>query len=564
LIDTSTVVDTSAHSARVNIFIAPNHLTTVGDIALGGIEKVSPTTLLNTLTFRPGDVFRRSAVLESQRNLYESSLFKLAVLEVPASFDSVKSISVTVREAQLHEARTSFGFNTVDFLQVEGRYTDYNLFGGARRLNLSATAGNLAAGTLNGKGLFKRQIADTSITGNANDFLKPTWQTSVGIQQMAFLNRPHNALGAELFAQRRAVPAVVIDNGYGGDVTFTHSLGVRAPLSLLYRFEVTRVEAGGPYFCVNFGVCESTTISTLRGHERLSPLVAEAQVDRTDTPLNPSRGYTAHVQLEHASALTISDYRYNRIFGEGTLFSRLGGKESVLASHLKFGFVRALAGGADSEPVLHPRKRFYAGGSTSVRGFGENQLGPRVLTLPAAYLVHGLTASGAPCDVTSEAVRLCDPNTVTDSAGKSVDNQFTPRPTGGTSLLEGSVEYRFPLPILKDLGGAIFVDGAVVGESNLDRLSGVGVLHNLVRGTYAITPGIGVRYYSSVGPIRVDMGFNPSRAEDLAVVTEIVKNGKAEVIPLDIPKRFSAIGSGGGPLSFLQRFTLHLSIGQAY
>src|SRR5207253_623272 len=118
-------------------------------------------------------------------------------------------------------------------------------------------------------------------------------------------------------------------------------------------------------------------------------LMFDAQVDRVDQPLNPMRGYTAHAQLEHASSLTFSDYRYNRIFGEGTLFSRLGGKSSVLGTHLKFGFVRPLAGGADSQPILHPRKRFYAGGSTSVRGFGENQLGPRILTLPRAYFAHG-------------------------------------------------------------------------------------------------------------------------------------------------------------------------------
>jgi len=55
----------------------------------------------------------------------------------------------------------------------------------------------------------------------------------------------------------------------------------------------------------------------------------------------------------------------------------------------------------------------------------------------------------------------------------------------------------------------------------LDPLgAGVATLANLVRGTGAITPGIGVRYLSSVGPIRVDLGFNPSRSENLAVVTE--------------------------------------------
>ena len=85
-----------------------------------------------------------------------------------------------------------------------------------------------------------------------------------------------------------------------------------------------------------------------------------------------------------------------------------------------------------------------------------------------------------------------------------------------------------------------------------------------MRGTGAITPGFGVRYLSSVGPIRIDAGFNPSRAEDLAVVTEIIRNGKREIIPLDIPKRYSPTGTSTGIGKILNRFTLHLSIGQAY
>jgi hypothetical protein len=68
-----------------------------------------------------------------------------------------------------------------------------------------------------------------------------------------------------------------------------------------------------------------------------------------------------------------------------------------------------------------------------------------------------------------------------------------------------------------------------------------------------------------VGPIRIDLGFNPSRAEKLAVVTEIIQNGKREIIPLETPRLYSATGSStGGIRGLLNRLTLHLSIGQAY
>jgi outer membrane protein insertion porin family/translocation and assembly module TamA len=270
--------------------------------------------------------------------------------------------------------------------------------------------------------------------------------------------------------------------------------------------------------------------------------------------------------MEHASRFTVSDYQYNRVYGEGALYSRFGPRSSVLALNLRVGFVRPLAGGPTS--VLHPRKRFYAGGAQSVRGYGENELGPRVLTLPPSFLAHSHTATGAPCDITTSAIRLCDPNFIFDTTDVTLpagDDKFTPRPLGGTSLLEGSIEYRFPLPLLANLQGAVFVDGAAVGERVLDPLgAGVRTLADLVRGTGAITPGFGVRYMSGVGPIRIDLGFNPAKAEDLAVVTSILVNGQQELIPLDIPRHYAPYSASSGLSALLNRFVLHLSIGQAY
>jgi len=569
LVDSSSVVHDQTNTADVQFRLVANHLTTIGSIAITGTQKIMPKTVLNLLTFKPGDLYRRSAILESQRSLYESNLFKLAAIDVPQSFDTAKTVNVVVREAQLHEARVSFGFNTVDYFQTEGRFTDYNLLGGARRLDLTGTVGNLFARPLNGKGIFHRQNPDTTITGSAADFLQPTWQTSASLTQPAFL-RAKNTLALSAFAQRRSLPAVFIDRGYGGDVTFTRPVGVRAPLSLTYRFEVTRVEANAPYFCVNFGVCDTTTYSALLGHQRLSPVTLQLQVDRSDQPLNPTTGYRATGQLEHASRLTVSDFAYNRAYGEGSLYHSMGSKRNVLAFHARIGFVRPMKG-PSGDDVLHPRKRFYAGGSQSVRGYGENQLGPRILTLPHGYLIHAEDVRGGPCDATSEEIRFCNPNDARDSVLKNGqyptvgDEKFTPRPLGGTSLLEGSVEYRFGLPFIQSLQGAVFVDGAVLGERVLNPLAGVSTLADLVHGTGAITPGFGVRYLSPVGPIRIDLGFNPSRSEKLAVVTELEENGKRVIVPLETPRTYSATGtSAGGIRGLLNRLTLHLSIGQAY
>jgi hypothetical protein len=112
----------------------------------------------------------------------------------------------------------------------------------------------------------------------------------------------------------------------------------------------------------------------------------------------------------------------------------------------------------------------------------------------------------------------------------------------------------------------VFIDGAAVGERVFDPLAGgVASLKDLVTGTGAITPGFGIRYYSPVGPIRVDLGVNPSQSEDLAVVTQLNIDGKSTLVPLDIPRRYSPTAGAGSALGkILNRLTLHLSIGQAY
>jgi outer membrane protein assembly factor BamA len=278
--------------------------------------------------------------------------------------------------------------------------------------------------------------------------------------------------------------------------------------------------------------------------------------DRSNDPFSPNAGYIARVDLEHASAFTLSDFRYNRIFLDGSVYRQVRTR-GVLAGHARIGWVNALGssaealhiGGSSGGDVLHPRKRFYAGGARSVRGIAENQLGPRVLTIPPSKLA----AIG--CDTSAAAIASCDlSQPSTSGTGKGLeDRDFTPRPLGANTLLEASVELRFP--IWRDLGGAVFVDGAVVGRGSLGAAA---------KGDAAVTPGAGVRYASPVGPIRIDLGFNPSRSERLPVITQVDRNGRREIVQLTDQRLFNPTGSGGGITGILSRFTLHLSIGQAY
>ncbi|MEO8908836.1 MAG: BamA/TamA family outer membrane protein [Gemmatimonadaceae bacterium] len=549
-VDTSIVIDSTAHTAAVAFTLIPKYKTTVEDIIIHGNDDVSERTIRKSLTFHVGDIFVRSEMLRSQRALYESNLFRRAAIEPRppidiATPDSAKVVVVTVQEAPPHEARLSAGFNTVDFVQVGASFTNYNFMGQARTLAIQGAVGNLFARSLNGRGIFRN--ASGPPTSSLARYFLPTYNASIDLRQPWF-GSPHNELALSLFSHRRSAPGIYIDRGYGTSFTFTRKIADRTTASANYRFEISKVDAGDVYFCINYGVCDNPTLQALRGNQKLSPLTIATAIDRTNDPFSPNTGFRANGSVEHASGFTASDFRYNRATVDGAAFYRLK-KRGAIGAHARIGWVNSLgstaaalgvSSGLDNS-ILHPRKRFYAGGSHSVRGYGENQLGPRVLTIPVGVLqshdsLNVACTSGA--DVT-----LCNPN-----AGL-LNRDFEPRPLGGNLVVEGSLEARFP--VWQQLSGAVFVDAGMVSQKTNPSLA---------KRKSAITPGFGFRYRSPVGPIRADIGINPGGSETLPVVTENIVNGQRTLVTLQQRRVYSPTQGGG----ILNRMILHLSIGEAF
>jgi outer membrane protein assembly factor BamA len=189
-----------------------------------------------------------------------------------------------------------------------------------------------------------------------------------------------------------------------------------------------------------------------------------------------------------------------------------------------------------------------------VRGFGENQLGPRVLTIDPNRLLNPPdddeddTNNPTPCTDASIADGTCDPNIVKSRF-------FVPRPTGGSRLTEASVEYRMPLT--KSLIGAVFVDAGRVGAPTSQTLT---------KSRTAVTPGVGIRYNSPIGPIRIDIGMRPSTVEELPVVTQIADTTAGlRLVHLQTRMKYDPLDTKSGWLrKSLARFQLHLAIGEAF
>lgn len=546
--DTILVEDST--SARAQIVIEPGARTTIGGIRIEGNEEVSEAVIRDALPLEEGRLYRESDIAEAQRILYLTGMFSEAIVRVEPQADSAKIVNVSVNEAPFRQLRAAIGATTVDYLQLQGQFTRYNWGGGGRRLDLTGTLGRLFAGTLDGVFPFEEGRRDPLPGASEDAFVRPTWQVSAQILQPSF-PASSTSLGIGAFSHRRVEPGVVVDRGYGGTATLTRQLGRRAPLSLQYRYELNRLAAGEVYFCVSYGVCDRPTIDALQGRQSLSPLTLSGFVDQVDDALLRTSGYMIRYGFEHASNATLSDFSYNRADAEISRNIRIG--SGTLAARVHGGWVRSTGEGRNRDgefgPAmeLHPTKRFYAGGARSTRGFGENQLGPRILTIGPERLIEPDGDEPAPCSIDEVVARSCDPGSISS-------HQFTPRPIGGTRLLELGIEYR--RPIWGPLVGAIFVDAARVDDPALAALG---------EARSAVTPGFGVRYRSPIGPVRVDLGFRPSATEDLAVITQIEEDGTTRLIRLDTPKRFDPAEGNDGFLSAVtRRLTLHLSIGESF
>ncbi len=187
----------------------------------------------------------------------------------------------------------------------------------------------------------------------------------------------------------------------------------------------------------------------------------------TDDLVNPSRGEIGRFSVEPVGAG--GDVHLLRLIAEGRLYVPLV-EGFGAATRLRLGSQQP-TDGSTQIPLF---ERFYAGGIGSVRGYGRRRVGPLASSL--------LTT--AQCNAKGKNFVDCD------------------EPVGGRSLVEFSAELRHPVTKTIDIAG--FLDAGQV-----DRQSWRLPIDDLQYGI-----GLGARYRSVIGPVRVDLGFPLNRRGD--------------------------------------------------
>ena len=556
-------IPSGTHDAEVELDVYTGPLARFGTIDVVGNEEVEDAVILRMLPFGEGGLYRRELMLEAQRNLYALEIFlnSAIVEDLENQPDSVVPLTVQVNEGNTHRVRAGGGWNTEECLNVEAQWANRNYFGGARRLQVRGRVSNLLTDALDES--FLCEAAGSGEYGNLD------WIVAADFSQ-PFVWTRRNSFAASIFAERQSLPNVYVREAVGLTLALTRSVGRQSPLTLSYRPQLARLDAAEVFFCTSALVCDPAEIDLLQEASTLSPVGLTLARDMTDNPLSPTAGYRGLIDLEAAGGWSGSDFAHQRAVAEIAGF--LGVSDAVvLAGRIRGGWLRAgvfqelAAATGEGRRIAHPEKRFYGGGSNSVRGYAQNQLGPKILTVDVGRLVLPIDTANAVCTPQQVVLLSCD------ASDLGVD-EFLERPTGGSQLLEGNLEVRLAFGD-SPVSVATFLDfGRVWGESD-SRLT--------LEGT-AFTPGVGLRYATPIGPIRIDLAYRGRATRQLPVITSQIRPW---VEGVDQNEDRIGFGTSAGPIEWVRRgdlallepkvrvgekdgwwsgLQLHFSIGQAF
>ncbi|KAA6465421.1 outer membrane protein assembly factor [Acidobacteria bacterium AB60] len=491
--------------SKVNVIfrVSEGQQTFVRDVLLTGLHYTRRATVDRAITLRPGDPLSASALDETQSNLYEFALFNEVntAVENPNGGESSKTVLLQAVEARRWTLTYGAGFEVQTGTPVNGcqgllatgvKCTPNGRTGVSPRGLLAITRNNL----------FGREQS-ASVQGNYGSLEQRV--------DLVYQN-PHLAgrrnFGMTFtggYANSQSVTTYVasrLEAGFRFSQTFNRpGSGLSRANTFIYAYDFRRVK-----------VAENT----LQVFPAEVPVLAAAVTvggpgftwirDSRDSAVDAHRGTYTSFQEFLSIAPFGAQAQFNRIDASNSSYFGFGKGKYVLARNTRYGQERAFGGG-DSQLIPIP-ERLYAGGATSLRGFSINSAGPRD---PET----GFPIGGAGALVNSTELRL--PPAILPYFGNSLSmvlfhdmgNVFTNAGDAWASILRVSQPNRDSCKVLTPLDTTTspptepYPHGSTNGPETSTGHQGICSFNY-----FSHAPGLGLRYHTPVGPIRLDFSYN--------------------------------------------------------
>jgi outer membrane protein insertion porin family len=426
--------------ARVQLTVAadPGPEAVFGPVNIEGNVSVGDAVIRRELAFNEGDQYQVSRLTETQRRLYKLELFQFAnvVPRLPENQTAQVPVTVTVAEGKHRRLQFAGGYGSEEKARGRINWRHVNFGGGARTGEVEAKASSLeqgVRGSFTEPFLLQRGLS-MRVSGS-------TWWADEPVYE-------YRSSGGRIGLTKDFSRA-----GIAGE------RGVRNVISATFiqeyeDYKISATALNDPTFRDEL-IALGLDPETGRGSGTVAALEVDFERNTSQQPLDPRQGYVINTHIEKAGPFLLrGTFEYTELTGEVRGYLPAGSR-FVWANRVRSG---TIAG--PSSALIPFYKRYFVGGSSSVRGWGRYQVSP-------------LTQSG--------------------------------QPIGGRTMMEVSTEARFN--VRGKLGAVLFVDGGNVWEGPWE------VQVNKLR--WAAGPG--VRYDTPIGPMRFDLGVQLNPIEGLVL-----------------------------------------------
>jgi len=427
----------------------------ISDILISGYDHTRRGVIAREVRVKAGGPLREGEVIETQRRLYDLGVFTRVAV---APQNAAGADPVKSLDVVLDEAK---------------RYTIG--YGGGFEVQRLSGSGNVTGSfTASPRATF--EFTKLNLTGRADTLsFKVRASTLQGrallsYQTQNYFGKPNFSLQLTVFADKSRDVTTFTSTRYEGTVQLTQKYS-RAT-SLLYRYSYRLVRVGDLHL-------EQQLIPLFSQPTQVSEFGVTWLRERRDNPADATHGSYNSADVAIAGKQIGSSASFGRFFLQNSTYYSLNPR-LVFARSLQFGVQQTLGNTLASDIPLP--ERFFAGGGNSLRGFGLNEAGPR------------------------------DP--------------VTGFPVGGQALIVFQQELRFPTHLPKlgtKLGGALFYDAGNVfshiGAFTLRSTPSSADLNSGDLSYFSHTIGLGLRYATPIGPVRVDFGYQLNPAQFFAPCT---------------------------------------------